>query len=56
MTAALAGGTDTAFDQVVAHLTATLSGLGLDEGTIGEITGGLAPLRADIAATAVDGF
>lgn len=48
--------TDAAFDQIVAHLAATLSALGVDQGTIGEIAGRLAPLRADIAAAAADGL
>jgi len=49
------GAVDATFQQLVTHLMATLSELGVDEGTISEIAGGLAPLRADIAAGAIDG-
>lgn len=49
------GATDAAFGQVVAHLAATLSELGVDEAAIDEIAGALAPLRTDIVAAAVDG-
>ena len=40
--------TDRDFDAVVAHLVATLTGLGVPEETIGQIGGALAPLRGDI--------
>lgn len=49
------GSIDAVFDQVVAHLATTLSQLGLDEGTIGEIASVLVPLRADIVAAAEKG-
>lgn len=42
--------TDEAFDAVVGHLVATLTGLGVPEETIGAIGAKLAPLRADIVA------
>jgi hemoglobin len=42
------GVTATAFDKVVAHLAAALSGLGVPERTIEEIAAKLAPLRAQI--------
>jgi hemoglobin len=42
------GITDAAFDQVLTHLATTLTELGVDETIIDEITGALAPLRADI--------
>jgi hemoglobin len=40
--------TDADFNAVVAHLVATLAGLGVPEDTIGQIGGTLAPLRGDI--------
>ncbi|HVW79598.1 MAG TPA: group 1 truncated hemoglobin [Mycobacteriales bacterium] len=42
--------TDAEFDAVVGHLAATLIDLGVDAGTIEQIAGALAPLRADIVA------
>ena len=42
---------DAEFDAVVGHLTDTLTGLGVPEGTIGQISGALAPLRDDIVTT-----
>jgi hemoglobin len=44
------GITDEAFDRVVDHLVATLTGLGVAPATIGAIGGALAPLRARIVA------
>ncbi|MGH8899354.1 MAG: group I truncated hemoglobin [Egibacteraceae bacterium] len=49
------GATDAAFDQIVAHLAATLSELGVDQAAIDEIAGALEPLRTDIVAVAVGG-
>jgi hemoglobin len=46
------GITDDAFDRVVTHLAATLTELGVDEVTIGEIAGALAPLRTQIVEAA----
>jgi hemoglobin len=40
--------TDDAFDRVVGHLVATLTGLGVAPATIGAIGGALAPLRTRI--------
>jgi alkylhydroperoxidase/carboxymuconolactone decarboxylase family protein YurZ len=42
--------TPVAFHQVVAHLAATLTQLGVDEDTIGELAGALVPLRTGIIA------
>ncbi|MGH8906779.1 MAG: group I truncated hemoglobin [Egibacteraceae bacterium] len=42
------GITDGAFDKVVAHLAASLTELGVDQACVAEITGALAPLRANI--------
>lgn len=39
------------FDRVVAHLAATLSDLGVDDATIGEIGGALGGYRDDIVAS-----
>lgn len=39
---------DADFDAVVGHLAGTLTGLGVPEETIGQISGVLAPLRSDI--------
>jgi hemoglobin len=36
------------FDRVVGHLVATLTSLGVDDATIGEVGAALAPLRSDI--------
>jgi hemoglobin len=46
--------TDADFDAVVAHLVATLAGLGVPEDTIGQIGGALAPLRGDIVTVPAD--
>ena len=40
--------TDDAFDRVVGHLAGTLRALGVDDDTIGEVAGALAPLRAQV--------
>jgi len=45
--------TPEAFHAVVAHLAATLAGLGVDDETIGQIAGALAPLEAEIVAPQV---
>jgi hemoglobin len=37
-----------AFDRVVGHLVATLTSLGVDDATIGEVGAALSPLRSDI--------
>jgi hemoglobin len=42
------------FDAVVAHLVATLAGLGVPAETIGQIGGLLAPLRSDIVTSVVE--
>lgn len=47
------GITDAAFYQVVAHLAATLTELGVDKDTIGQIAITLAPYRNDIVVQAV---
>jgi hemoglobin len=41
---------DADFDAVVGHLAGTLAGLGVPEETIGQISGALLPLRADIVS------
>jgi hemoglobin len=45
--------TSEAFHAVVAHLAATLDGLGVDAETIDAIAGALAPLEADIVTAQV---
>ena len=40
--------TDDAFDRVVGHLAGTLRALGVDDETIGEVAGALAPLRGQV--------
>jgi hemoglobin len=42
-----------AFHAVVAHLAATLAGLGVDEATIGQIASSLAPLESEIVTSRV---
>jgi hemoglobin len=42
------GVTEDAFNSVVGHLGATLSGLGVDDATIGIVAGQLAPLAPEI--------
>jgi hemoglobin len=46
------GISDDHFDSVVAHLVATLAGLGVPDGVIGQIGAALSPLRADIVTVA----
>jgi hemoglobin len=40
--------TDAAFDQVAAHLSSTLTELGVDDDTVGTIIGKIAGLRGDV--------
>ncbi len=42
--------TSSDFDRVIDHLMATLREMGLDDGTVGEVVGALAPLRHIIIA------